>query len=100
MICSVVYRFRAISSSPRQSSEIAGFAQSTWSRFSEAGQVVYRSGELPKVTDVTSKHLLIGVVDHKFSMSVRSLVGAYIRSEHVHVHGHGEVAGTMRNNQG
>jgi len=39
MICSVVYRFRAISSSPRQSSEIAGFAQSTWSRFRGAGHI-------------------------------------------------------------
>jgi hypothetical protein len=33
MICSVVYRFRAIPFSPQSRLEIAGFAQSTWYRF-------------------------------------------------------------------
>ena len=37
MICSVVYGFRAISFSPRQSSEIAIFAQSNWTRYRGAG---------------------------------------------------------------
>jgi len=38
IICSVVYRFRAIPSSPHLRFEIAGFAQSEWYRLRGAGQ--------------------------------------------------------------
>jgi uncharacterized protein involved in response to NO len=37
MICSVVYRFRAIPFSPQSRLEIAGFADSDWYRFGGAG---------------------------------------------------------------
>ena len=36
MICSVVYRFRAIPFSPQSRLEIAGFAHSAWYRFGGA----------------------------------------------------------------
>ena len=47
MICSVVYRFRAIPSSPPQSLEIAGFAQSNRYRFRGAGQKKKYAGMMP-----------------------------------------------------
>src|SRR5450755_2405779 len=40
MICSVVYRFRAIPFSPQSRLEIAGFAHSAWHHFRGAGQTM------------------------------------------------------------